>query len=68
MRNKKTKEVLAMKKMRKSEMITKHQVQHVKAEKEVLARAQNLWIVDLKCSFQVNSISSSLRTISSCIW
>ena len=52
-RQKKTGEVLAMKKMRKSEMITKHQVQHVKAEKDVLSHAQNMWIVDLKYSFQV---------------
>ncbi len=52
-RNKKTCEILAMKKMRKSEMIAKHQINHVKAEKDVLAHAHNDWIVDLKFSFQV---------------
>jgi serine/threonine protein kinase len=52
-KHKKTGEVLAMKKMKKNEMINKHQVQHVKAEKDVLAHSQNLWIVELKYSFQV---------------
>ena len=52
-RNKNTGEVLAMKKMKKTEMVAKHQVQHVKAEKEVLAMAQNPWIVELRYSFQV---------------
>ena len=53
-RNKSTGEILAMKKMKKNEMISKHQINHVKAEKEVLAKSQNQWIVSLKCSFQVN--------------
>lgn len=53
-RNKKTGEVLAMKKMKKSEMISKHQVNHIKAEREVLSKAHNAWIVELKYSFQVN--------------
>ena len=52
-RCKKTGEVLAMKKMKKSEMIAKHQVQHIKAEKDVLSMAQNPWIVELRYSFQV---------------
>ena len=52
-RNKKTGEVLAMKKMKKSEMIAKHQVQHIRAEKDVLSMAQNQWIVELRYSFQV---------------
>ncbi len=42
-----------MKKMKKSEMITKHQINHVKAEKDVLSKAHNDWIVELKYSFQV---------------
>ena len=50
----KSHEVLAMKKMKKSEMICKHQVQHVKAERDVLAKAANPWIVDLRVSFQVS--------------
>ena len=36
----------------KSEMVYKNQVAHVKAEREVLVRAKNPWIVDLKYSFQ----------------
>ncbi len=54
-RHKKTGEVLAMKKMKKSEMVAKHQIQHVKAEKDVLSMAQNPWIVDLRYSFQAAS-------------
>lgn len=54
-RSKNTGEVLAMKKMKKVEMIAKHQVQHVKAEKDVLAMAQNPWIVELRYSFQVTN-------------
>jgi len=52
-RNKNNGEVLALKKMKKTEMINKHQVGHVKAEKEVLSLAQNPWVVELRYSFQV---------------
>ncbi|CAG9312883.1 STK38_2 [Blepharisma stoltei] len=45
-------EILAMKKMNKSEMIRKNQVQHIRAERNVLALANNPWIVELKYSFQ----------------
>lgn len=41
-----------MKKMKKSEMLYKNQVGHVKAEREILIKAKNPWVVDLKCSFQ----------------
>ena len=41
-----------MKKMKKSEMVYKNQVAHVKAEREVLVKAKNPWIIDLKFSFQ----------------
>lgn len=51
-RAKKTNEILAMKKMKKNEMIAKNQVQHVKAERDVLTKSTNNWIVDLKYSFQ----------------
>ena len=50
-RVKATGEVVAMKKMKKSEMVYKNQVAHVKAEREVLVKAKNPWIVDLKYSF-----------------
>ena len=52
-RHKKTGEILAMKKMKKTEMIAKNQVAHVKAEKDVLSQAKSTWVVDLKYSFQV---------------
>ena len=52
-RNKKTGEVLAMKKMKKSEMIAKHQIQHIRSEKDVLSVAQSPFIVELRYSFQV---------------
>ena len=49
-RNKRTGEVLAMKKMKKNEMIQKHQINHVKAERDVMSKAHNHWIVELKYS------------------
>lgn len=51
-RSKSTGEVLAMKKMNKTEMIYKNQVAHVKAERNVLASGNNPWLVCLKFSFQ----------------
>lgn len=51
-RHKKTSEVVAIKKMKKTEMIYKNQVAHVRAERDILALAKNDWIVELKCSFQ----------------
>lgn len=51
-RFKETGEVVAMKKMRKSEMLEKKQVGHVKGEREILANAKSPWVVDLKFSFQ----------------
>lgn len=41
-----------MKKMRKKEMQKKNQVGHVRAERDILAKAKNPWIVNLKYSFQ----------------
>lgn len=38
--------------MKKTEMIYKNQVAHVRAERDILALAKNDWIVELKCSFQ----------------
>jgi serine/threonine kinase 38 len=51
-KHKATGEVLAMKKMNKSEMVYKNQVTHVRAERDVLAHSENPWIVELKYSFQ----------------
>jgi serine/threonine kinase 38 len=49
---KETREVVAMKKMKKSEMVKKNQIAHVKAERDILSKAKNPWIVELKYSFQ----------------
>jgi serine/threonine kinase 38 len=54
-RHKKTQEILALKKMNKSEMVFKNQMQHIKAERDILATAVNPWIVSLKYSFQDDS-------------
>jgi serine/threonine kinase 38 len=51
-RYKETGEVVAMKKMKKSEMLYKNQVSHVRAERDVLVKAKNKWTVELKFSFQ----------------
>ena len=51
-RYKPTGEVFAMKKLNKTEMLYKNQVQHVKAERNILATVENPWIVELKYSFQ----------------
>jgi len=47
-----TGEVYAMKIMRKSEMLRKNQVAHIRAERDVLALADNPWVVKLDFSFQ----------------
>lgn len=51
-RYKTTGEILALKKLNKSEMLLKNQVRHIRAERDVLAQASNPWIVQLRCSFQ----------------
>lgn len=48
---KETREVVAMKKMKKVEMVKKNQIAHVKAERDILTKAKNGWVVDLKYSF-----------------
>lgn len=50
-RNRKTNEVVAIKKMKKQEMIYKNQIAHVRAERDILALANNPWIVELHSSF-----------------
>ena len=50
-RDKKTREIVAIKKMKKTEMIYKNQVAHVRAERDILAVAKNPWIVELKCHY-----------------
>ena len=41
-----------MKKMNKSEMIYKNQIQHIKTERNLLAQTNNPWVVELNYSFQ----------------
>ncbi len=50
-RDKVTKELLAIKKMNKSEMVQKKQITHILAERDILASSNNPWVVGLKCSF-----------------
>ena len=48
-----TQQIVAVKKMKKNEMIFKNQIGHVTNERQVLEEAQgNQWIVEMKCSFQ----------------
>jgi len=51
-RKKDTNEIYAMKVMKKSEMVKKNQVAHIRAERDVLALADNPWVVKLHFSFQ----------------
>jgi serine/threonine-protein kinase LATS1/2 len=50
--------LFAMKSLKKSDVIERKQVAHVLAEKDILAEAENEWIVKLFYSFQV-----SLKTL-----
>ena len=49
--------LFAMKTLKKSEVLMRNQVAHVKAERDILAEADNDWIVKLYHSFQVGSWS-----------
>ncbi|GIL95505.1 hypothetical protein Vretimale_1513 [Volvox reticuliferus] len=51
-REKLTSKIMAMKKLKKAEMLSRGQVAHVKAERDVLAEVQNPYIVKLYYSFQ----------------
>ncbi|XVE72910.1 hypothetical protein DITRI_Ditri11bG0076100 [Diplodiscus trichospermus] len=51
-REKTTSQVYAMKKLKKSEMLRRGQVEHVKAERNLLAEVDSNCIVKLYCSFQ----------------
>jgi len=44
-------DIVAIKKMRKEDMLNKNQLMHVRTEKEIMT-ASNPWIVKLKYSFQ----------------
>ncbi len=47
-----TSELFAIKSMRKEAMVLKNQVGHIQAERDILALADNPWIVSLQYSFQ----------------
>jgi protein-serine/threonine kinase len=47
-------EIYAMKSMLKEAMITKNQVSHIRAERDILTESENPWIVTLFYSFQVS--------------
>ena len=51
-RRKDTHALYAMKSLRKADIVRQNQVAHVKAEREILASADNEWIVRLYYSFQ----------------
>ncbi|XP_020584968.1 serine/threonine-protein kinase 38-like [Phalaenopsis equestris] len=53
-REKATGNVYAMKKLKKSEMLRRGQVEHVRAERNILAEVDSNFIVRLYCSFQDN--------------
>jgi len=49
----------AMKRLRKSDVLRNRQAAHVKAERDILAEADNEWIVRLFYSFQVRSTDAT---------
>eukprot|EP01006_Ploeotia_vitrea_P042258 TRINITY_DN66614_c8_g7_i1.p1 TRINITY_DN66614_c8_g7~~TRINITY_DN66614_c8_g7_i1.p1 ORF type:complete len:506 (+),score=291.17 TRINITY_DN66614_c8_g7_i1:168-1520(+) len=51
-KKKDTGDVYAIKIMKKTEMVKKNQVAHIRAERDVLALADNPWVVKLQYSFQ----------------
>ena len=51
-RKKDTKKLYAMKTLRKVDVLRRNQVAHVKAERDILAEADNEWVVKLFFSFQ----------------
>lgn len=48
-----TNHLYAMKTLRKADVLKRNQVAHVKAERDILAEADNEWVVKLYYSFQV---------------
>ena len=47
-----TRRLYAMKTLRKADVLRRNQVAHVKAERDILAEADNEWVVKLYYSFQ----------------
>lgn len=63
-----TNHLYAMKTLRKADVLKRNQVAHVKAERDILAEADNEWVVKLYYSFQVRLWDqvSSLNVGTSC--
>ena len=55
--------VYAMKVLRKSAMVEKEQVAHVRAERDILVEADHQWVVKMFYSFQVNQNYSFLAFV-----
>ena len=51
-RNKKTGEIVAIKKIKKDFLISKNQIRHTLDEQDFLSKVNSPWIVELKASFQ----------------
>lgn len=49
-----TNHLYAMKTLRKSDVLKRNQMAHIKAERDILAEADNEWVVKLYYSFQDN--------------
>lgn len=54
----------AMKTLRKSDVLRRNQVAHVKAERDILAESDNDWVVKLYYSFQVR-LHQGIMTLTS---
>jgi len=52
--------LFALKTLRKRDVLQRNQVAHVKAERDILAEADNEWVVKLYYSFQVGLTISAL--------
>ncbi len=61
----KTGKIVALKKLKKAEMVKRGQIDHVKAERDVLAGIHNPFIVRLYYSFQVGH-SLEYAALSAC--
>ena len=53
-RVKKTGEIVAIKKIKKEEIIKKNQIIHIRNEQKFMSKVKSPWIVELKASFQDN--------------
>lgn len=62
-----TNHLYAMKTLRKADVLKRKQVAHVKAERDILAEADNEWVVKLYYSFQVGArISLKMALLERC--